>query len=122
MFIVVLLTACKSQSVEPEKIAVAFQNAGLTAENIRPFDLEKMAVTLPCNGYWFDTPGFGKGGTFFICKSEQDRDSVVRYYTKLSEASPLFQTQTFSKGLFVVSMDGKMNAELARRYGEALPE
>ncbi len=121
------VSACSAaQGTKPtaDDVIAAFKKAGLEAE--RPTKLSKEdygAAPFVCEGSRFLVPSIGEdsGGRVFICKNQEDRESLVDYYQKLGKASALFFSWVFVKDDIVVQINGDLKEDLARKYERAIP-
>lgn len=123
-----LLTACSSESSNEEKVTVnklitAFTEAGLEAEDPTELDNKEFGNTRE-EGMRILVPSLGEdaGGRVFEFKNKEDMEKAKSYYDELSAQGPLFYSHTYSKGNFLLQMNGDMEDGQFEKYKKVMDE
>ena len=100
LLLVITLTGCGGgSSFTADNVVMAFQNAGLEAENARPLTKDDYGLAPYIgSGVRFFIPALCDdcGGRIFITDNQEDTDTLKTYYQTLGEQSALF----FFLGIF----------------------
>ena len=123
-----ILSACSNSTGGGDKVTTstiieAFKEAGLEAEN--PTDLaQKEFGNIREDGKRILVPSLGEdsGGRLFKFKKASDLKEAKSYYDELSNAGPLFFSHTYSKGDFLLQMNGEMDDAQFEKYKKVLDE
>lgn len=112
-----------SDSVSVDSLITAFNDAGLEAEG--PSDLaqkefgntreEEKRILVPALGD-------DAGGRLFEFEETEDLEKAKAYYDELSAQGPLFFSHTYSKGNFLLQMNGDMEDSEFEKYKKVMDE
>ncbi|WP_375567266.1 stress protein [Bacillus pumilus] len=123
-----LLTACSSaastkKQLTTDNLIEAFQSAGLEAE--KPTDLEQKEFgNIREEGKRILIPSLGEnaGGRIFKFGNETDLNQAKSYYDELGNAGSMFFSHTYSKGNFLLQMNGEMKDSEFEKYKKVMDE
>lgn len=124
LLLVITLTGCGGgSSFTADNVVMAFQNAGLEAENARPLTKDDYGLAPYIgSGVRFFIPALCDdcGGRIFITDNQEDTDTLKTYYQTLGEQSALFFSWVFVRDNIVVQINGDVPEEQAREYEATL--
>lgn len=123
-----MLTACSSaasneKQLKTANIIEAFKSAGLEAE--KPSDLkQKEFGNIREEGKRILIPSLGEnaGGRIFKFGNETDLQQAKSYYDDLGNAGSMFFSHTYSKGNFLLQMNGEMKDSEFEKYKKVMDE
>ncbi|GLF85314.1 hypothetical protein R51_03590 [Bacillus safensis] len=101
----------------------AFKSAGLEAE--KPTDLERKEFgNIREEGKRILIPSLGEnaGGRIFKFGNETDLNQAKSYYDELGNAGSMFFSHTYSKGNFLLQMNGEMKDSEFEKYKKVMDE
>lgn len=117
-------TADASAKLLPINVVLAFQDAGLEAEQPRAMTRDDygLAPLLAIEGLRFLIPSLGpdSGGRVMRFESQEDLQKTKQYYDELGRSSAAFFSWTFAEGLTLVQINGELPDAKARRYEAVL--
>lgn len=125
----IMLTACSSaastkKQLTTDKVVEAFKSAGLEAE--KPTDLEQKEFrNIREEGKRILIPSLGEnaGGRIFKFGNETaDLNQANSYYDELGNAGSIFFSYTYSKGNFLLQMNGEMKDSEFEKYKKVMDE
>ncbi|PEP22052.1 stress protein [Bacillus wiedmannii] len=116
----------KQEEKKPEPVTTTsliseFKKAGLEAEN--PTDLEQKEFgNMRKDGKRILTPKLGedKGGRVFEFSKKEDLEKAKKYYDDLGNSAPMLFSHTYTKGKFLLQMNGDMKDEEFNKYKEVM--
>ncbi|MFU2033152.1 stress protein [Bacillus wiedmannii] len=116
----------KQEEKKPEPVTTTsliseFKKAGLEAEN--PTDLEQKEFgNMRKDGKRILTPKLGedKGGRVFEFSKKEDLEKAKKYYNDLGNSAPMLFSHTYTKGKFLLQMNGDMKDEEFNKYKEVM--
>ncbi|PEP96743.1 stress protein [Bacillus wiedmannii] len=111
----------KSEPVTTTSLISEFKKAGLEAEN--PTDLEQKEFgNMRKDGKRILTPKLGedKGGRVFEFSKKEDLEKAKKYYDDLGNSAPMLFSHTYTKGKFLLQMNGDMKDEEFNKYKEVM--
>ncbi|QKN79115.1 stress protein [Bacillus pumilus] len=123
-----LLTACSSapstkKQLTTNNLIEAFKSDGLEAE--KPTDLkQKEFGNIREEGKRILIPSLGEnaGGRIFKFGNETDLKQAKSYYDELGNAGSMFFSHTYSKGNFLLQMNGEMKDSEFQKYKKVMDE
>lgn len=123
-----MLTACSSAASNEKQLTTgniieAFKSAGLEAE--KPSDLkQKEFGNIREEGKRILIPSLGEnaGGRIFKFGNETDLQQAKSYYDELGNAGSMFFSHTYSKGNFLLQMNGEMKDSEFEKYKKVMDE
>ncbi|WP_249670155.1 stress protein [Bacillus altitudinis] len=123
-----MLTACSSAASNEKQLTTAniieaFKSAGLEAE--KPSDLkQKEFGNIREEGKRILVPSLGEnaGGRIFKFGNETDLQQAKSYYDELGNAGSMFFSHTYSKGNFLLQMNGEMKDSKFEKYKKVMDE
>ncbi|MFP3751232.1 stress protein [Bacillus altitudinis] len=123
-----MLTACSSAASNEKQLTTAniieaFKSAGLEAE--KPSDLkQKEFGNIREEGKRILVPSLGEnaGGRIFKFGNETDLQQAKSYYDELDNAGSMFFSHTYSKGNFLLQMNGEMKDSEFEKYKKVMDE
>ncbi|MEK5336096.1 stress protein [Bacillus sp. FSL M8-0166] len=127
-YFIKLLTACSSAASTKKQLTTnnlieAFKSAGLEAE--KPTDLkQKEFGNIREEGKRILIPSLGEnaGGRIFKFGNETDLNQAKSYYDGLGNAGSMFFSHTYSKGNFLLQMNGEMKDSEFEKYKKVMDE
>ncbi|MDZ4468094.1 stress protein [Bacillus cereus] len=116
----------KQEEKKPEPVTTTsliseFKKAGLEAEN--PTDLpQKEFGNMRKDGKRILTPKLGedKGGRVFEFSKKEDLEKAKKYYDELGNSDPMLFSHTYTKGNFLLQMNGDMKDDEFKKYAEIM--
>ncbi|PEC65313.1 stress protein [Bacillus toyonensis] len=125
--LLICLSACKNEtkqtdpSITTTSIINEFKATGLEAENVSDLP-EKEFGDIRKDGKQILTPKFGdnKGGRIFEFDNEKDLKETKRYFDELGNTEPIQFSYTYTKGNFLLQMNGAMGEKEFNKYKNAM--
>ncbi|WP_100331931.1 stress protein [Bacillus xiapuensis] len=113
----------KEEKVTVDTIITAFKDAGLEAENPTELENKEFGNTREA-GKRILVPSLGEdaGGRIFEFKNASGLDAAKTYYDELGNSGPLFYSHTYSKGNFLLQMNGDMKDDQFEKYKKVMDE
>lgn len=115
--------------LSPQGLVREFWTHGLTAtapKDMLPHDYG--AAPALCKGVQFtadtldmDSVKIPYYGYAFVCDDYGDMVTLKKHYDELSKVAGMFATYTYTKGHYMVVIDGNVKKDAADKYGRALP-
>ena len=123
-----MLTACSSAASNEKQLTTAniieaFKSAGLKEK--KPSDLkQKEFGNIREEGKRILVPSLGEnaGGRIFKFGNETDLQQAKSYYDELGNAVSMFFSHTYSKGNFLLQMNGEMKDSEFEKYKKVMDE
>jgi hypothetical protein len=116
--------AARGEQITGPDVVNAFRAAGLEAEDPHPMTVDDYGFApYVCDGTRFLIPSLGEdsGGRVFVCRDEDDHESLGAYYEDLGEGSAAFFSWVFEEGDVLVQINGELDEATARQYEAAIP-
>ncbi|MGG0150730.1 stress protein [Bacillus mycoides] len=107
----------KETKATVDSIITEFKNAGLEAES--PTDLpQKEFGNMRKEGKRIVITALGedKGGRLFEITKKEDLEKAKKYYDELGNSAPMLFSHTYTKGNFLLQMNGDMKDEEFNKY------
>lgn len=129
LFLLLLVSGCSkessgsSESITVDSLIIAFNDAGLEAE--KPTDLaQKEFGNTRREGKRIIVPALGEdaGGRIFEFEKTKDLEKAKAYYDELGKEGPLFFSHTYSKGNFLLQMNGDMEDVEFEKYKKVMDD
>lgn len=99
----------KETKVTVDSIITEFKIAGLEAENLTDLQ-QKEFGNIRKEGKRILVPALGedKGSRLFEITKEEDLEKAKKYYDELGNSAPMLFSHTYTKGNFLLQMNGDM--------------
>lgn len=116
----------KQEAEKPEPATTTslineFKKAGLEAENTTDLP-QKEFGNMRKDGKRILIPKIGedKGGRVFEFSKKEDLEKAKKYYDELSNPAPMLFSHTYTKGNFLLQMNGDMKDNEFNKYKEVM--
>lgn len=113
----IVLIGCGKKEVSLDDIVQGFKDEKLTVQNLRDMKKDDFGFApMTSEKAKIFTVESDHNARIFKFKNKEDLKELKKYYDELGKKSAIFYSHTYSKGDYLIQMNGDVNEELFNKY------